>query len=328
MDRRTFLKKSLQYGMGLWIGSSLLDIRSVFAAARAEVTNIRSHSSSRKLLPQIDYFRIIVNLSADCEFTAQTDGKIYRVTLHDCTLRGGSRKIGVKNPYVGKYTLRQRGSNVQIEVALKEGDIESRAYILPPDRRHKEYRLMIDTGLLEPLMQENWVTNIPALENDFIFGELGPRLSTSRIVIHHVGGERDMDASAATIHRWHLQNGWSGIGYHFVIRKDGRVERGRPQEVMGAHTYHYNADSIGICVSGNFQLAQPTMEQMVTLNLLVTALCRQYGITPDSRHILGHRDLNSTECPGHALYCQLDAVRAYAQAYFRDKSFKNGNDRN
>lgn len=320
MDRRTFLQKSLKYGVGLWLTGYLLDSQLVWAAERpVEASNIRNLSSSRKLLPQIDYFRIVINLSAQCEFETTHDDSEYRVTLLNCNLTGGGRKITVKSNFVSKYAVRKRRDNVQIDVSLQDDNVECRTYILPPDTGNKSYRLIIDIGLLGAMPLEGRSGNIPARENDFIFGELTPRIATSRIIIHHVGGNRDMDVSAATIHRWHLQNGWSGIGYHFVIRKDGTLERGRPQDVMGAHTYHYNADSLGICVTGNFEIARPTLEQMATLNLLVTAACTQYGITPDRKHILGHRELNSTECPGRNLYRQLDAVRSYARAHFLDK---------
>ena len=65
------------------------------------------------------------------------------------------------------------------------------------------------------------------------------------IVIHHTG-QADIDASAEQIHEWHQNQGWSGIGYHFVVRKDGAVERGRPIWAVGAHAqgdnraYHRN----------------------------------------------------------------------------------------
>ncbi|HRM59675.1 MAG TPA: N-acetylmuramoyl-L-alanine amidase, partial [Megamonas funiformis] len=69
---------------------------------------------------------------------------------------------------------------------------------------------------------------------------------------HHsaIGGNDDI--TAADIHRIHLQNGWSGIGYHMFIRKSGLIETGRPLEDIGAHTYQHNNSSIGICLSGNF----------------------------------------------------------------------------
>lgn len=71
------------------------------------------------------------------------------------------------------------------------------------------------------------------------------RAETNMIIIHHIGGT-DRDVSAAEVHQWHLDNGWAGIGYHYIIRKNGTIERGRPQNTIGAYCYHYNRTSIGI----------------------------------------------------------------------------------
>ena len=67
------------------------------------------------------------------------------------------------------------------------------------------------------------------------FKYLEPRDVTDQIVIHHTGNPTDDDLSAEEIHESHLAQGWSGIGYHFVIRKDGTIELGRPMDTIGAH---------------------------------------------------------------------------------------------
>ncbi len=72
------------------------------------------------------------------------------------------------------------------------------------------------------------------------------------IVIHHVAIPSG-DISSQAIHKAHLKNGWAGIGYHFVIRKDGTIERGRPLSVVGAHAQGDNLHTIGICMAGNFE---------------------------------------------------------------------------
>lgn len=50
-----------------------------------------------------------------------------------------------------------------------------------------------------------------------------------------------------------VKDGWAGIGYHFVIRKDGTIERGRPLSVVGAHAQGDNLHTIGICMARNFE---------------------------------------------------------------------------
>ena len=85
-------------------------------------------------------------------------------------------------------------------------------------------------------------------------GRLQQRSTTNYIVIHHSGTAEDMDLSAQDINNMHQNNGWTCIGYHYVIRKDGTVEYGRPDWAIGAHAEGHNWESIGIHLSGNFEL--------------------------------------------------------------------------
>ena len=85
------------------------------------------------------------------------------------------------------------------------------------------------------------------------FGKMTKRAQTTLIVLHHAAG----NGSVKQIHDYHKNTkGWSGIGYHFYVRKDGTVWRGRPENTVGAHTVNYNAVSIGICFEGNFENEQ------------------------------------------------------------------------
>ena len=70
------------------------------------------------------------------------------------------------------------------------------------------------------------------------------------LVIHTAATRPSMDIGVKEIRQWHKAKGWSDIGYHYVIRRDGRVEKGRPESRVGAHVAGYNRDSIGICLVG------------------------------------------------------------------------------
>lgn len=146
-------------------------------------------------------------------------------------------------------------------------------------------------------------------------GVLPTRAKTDKIVIHHTGNPTDDDCSAKQIHQSHLAQGWSGIGYHYVIRKDGTIEQGRQHWTVGAHAYGANSHTIGIHVCGNFELVQPTAAQVEATALLVAKLCMDYGLTPDAQHIVGHRDLMATACPGRNLYAILQTIRGKAIWY-------------
>lgn len=122
-------------------------------------------------------------------------------------------------------------------------------------------------------------------------GALTKRRSTTRIILHHAAASK---CTAQQIHSWHLANGWVGIGYHFFVRKDGSVYRGRPENAVGAHAGNNNYDSIGICFEGNFDREQMNEVQRTAGAELVAYLKDKYGITKVQKH----SDVNATGCPG------------------------------
>jgi len=149
------------------------------------------------------------------------------------------------------------------------------------------------------------------IETDLTFANSGSRLSASEVeclIIHHTGGSAGDDYSAAEIHQMHLNQGWAGIGYHYVIRKDGSIERGRPRTVQGAHCPGYNWRSLGLHVGGNFEEEEPAAAQVDSLTLLLADLCETYGLDVTAETIVGHRDKLATACPGKNLYAKLPEI--------------------
>lgn len=164
---------------------------------------------------------------------------------------------------------------------------------------------------------------LPIVETHFKFTEpLLVRPKTDMIVIHHVGIP-DGDTSAAAIHRAHLANGWAGIGYHYVIRKNGTIERGRPLATVGAHAYGENYHTVGINVTGNFDKETPTQAQLTSLVNLVASVCTIYHIDAGVTTIVGHRDVNDTDCPGKNLYVLLPEIRDDVAVKVYEEKLKN-----
>lgn len=122
------------------------------------------------------------------------------------------------------------------------------------------------------------------------------------IVVHHTESE---NTTINDIHQWHINNGFGGIGYNFYIRKDGTIYKGRDVNKQGAHCIGKNNDSIGIALEGNFNITQPTNEQIVSLLRVSLMLLDLYGT--DELYV--HKDFNSTDCPGknfpYEMYKQL-----------------------
>ena len=149
------------------------------------------------------------------------------------------------------------------------------------------------------------------------FTSLTQRYNTDLIVIHHTGNPTDDDLSAEEIHLSHLAQGWSGIGYHFVVRKNGTIEAGRPEWAVGAHAQGENSHSVGIHVCGNFEIGETTEAQIENTALLVGWLCDEYGIECIPSNVVGHRDLMPTACPGEHLYEILQTIRGKALWYMQ-----------
>lgn len=95
------------------------------------------------------------------------------------------------------------------------------------------------------------------IETNLSFGGMSYRSATRRIILHHAEAT---SCTAADIHRWHKEgNHWAGAGYHFLVRKDGKVYRLRPEWAVGAHAAGANSDSLGICFEGAYNVE--TMRQ-------------------------------------------------------------------
>lgn len=115
------------------------------------------------------------------------------------------------------------------------------------------------------------------------------RKTTRHIVIHCAATKPQMDIGATEIRRWHKDKGWADIGYHWVIRRDGTLERGRPESDVGAHEPKRNADSVAICLVGGINDAgKPennfTSAQFVTLYNLLKDILKRYPNAPVSGH--------------------------------------------
>lgn len=127
------------------------------------------------------------------------------------------------------------------------------------------------------------------------------REKTDFIAIH-CSATANQNFGAADIDKWHRKNGWACIGYHYVIRRDGTVEEGREESVIGAHVADWNAVSLGICMVGGVDADDPnkaknnfTKEQFASLKQLLIDLKVRY---PKAK-IQGHRDFPNVHkaCP-------------------------------
>lgn len=120
------------------------------------------------------------------------------------------------------------------------------------------------------------------------------------IVIHCSATKRGQNVDAERIRRWHVDdNGWSDIGYHYVVERDGSLVKGRSDDVPGAHVKGFNDRSLGICLVGGINDSDEpefnyTAGQMVTMIGLVKQLTL---IHPEAK-VVGHNELDAgKDCP-------------------------------
>ena len=133
------------------------------------------------------------------------------------------------------------------------------------------------------------------------------------IIIHCSATKPSMDIGADEIKDWHVKgNGWSDIGYHYVIKRDGTLELGRDIKLNGAHTKGHNTGTIGICIVGGIDdTGEPksnyTPNQWQTLeNLLTTLVFEDYMIS--GFYIKGHNQFSSKACPSFDVQEYLETI--------------------
>lgn len=120
-----------------------------------------------------------------------------------------------------------------------------------------------------------------------------------KIILHCTATPEGKDFTVEEIRKWHLARGFSDIGYHYVVYRDGSVRAGRPEQKVGAHTLGQNSHSIGIayvggCASdGKTPKDTRTEAQKSSLVALVRLLRKRYpGAT-----VHGHNEFAAKACP-------------------------------
>lgn len=135
-----------------------------------------------------------------------------------------------------------------------------------------------------------------------------------KITVHHTASratgtdENILQSIMAT----HVNNGWPGLAYHFIILKNGNIYQINDFTEVTWHDTH-NYDSIGVCLHGYFHKdynETPTAEQLASLKWLLDRLCTEHPEFPaDHDDVVGHRERSSTACPGDFLFPKVVEYR-------------------
>ena len=129
-------------------------------------------------------------------------------------------------------------------------------------------------------------------------GDLGPKWAhaptpgavPAAVVLHHAAA----DGSVEAVHSAHLPRGWAGIAYHYYVRKDGSIYRGRPEWAVGGHTSGENWHTLGVCFEGNFEQEEMGEAQLEAGRGLIADILGRWG----ELAVVPHSYYSQTACPG------------------------------
>ena len=124
------------------------------------------------------------------------------------------------------------------------------------------------------------------------------------IIIHHSASPAKT-TTPADIEKWHLEKGFSDIGYHYMIDNNGEIHKGRLEKTIGAHCKGGNRNSIGICVFGDFEKEIASPKAFSTLIDLTENISLRYKI----KKILPHLSLGKTKCPGKNMINDVNLLK-------------------
>lgn len=117
----------------------------------------------------------------------------------------------------------------------------------------------------------------------------------NHIVVHCADTPKDVHFDINNIRQWHLERGWSDVGYHYIILLNGTIQLGRDLNTAGAHVKGYNKNSIGVCYIGGKGQDTRTVQQKASLVYLIATLRRIFT----KAKVWGHRDFAGVtkQCP-------------------------------
>ena len=137
------------------------------------------------------------------------------------------------------------------------------------------------------------------------FGSMNMNNHPAMLIVHHLEAEGNNWTVQAIDNMHKAENGWAGIGYHYYIRLDGTIYKGRPDNAIGAHCQGSNTNTLGIAFEGDYdkRSTMPDVQFKAWCDLEFYLTCK-YGFMP----VFGHREKGSSECPGKLF--PLEKVRS------------------
>lgn len=136
----------------------------------------------------------------------------------------------------------------------------------------------------------------------FINGLVKSKRNIMEIIVHCSATPDGKDFTVDDIRKWHKARGFSDVGYHYIVYRDGSVHDGRSVHLVGAHCTNHNANSIGVCYIGGVATDGKTPKDTRTpqqKEALLTLLKQLKSLYPQAK-IYGHRNFSNKACPSFA----------------------------
>jgi N-acetylmuramoyl-L-alanine amidase len=152
----------------------------------------------------------------------------------------------------------------------------------------------------------------PGYGGDYPVGSMTNRTETKRIMLHCTANSGDV--SFEQLYALHVgKNGWSDVGYHFLIRTDGTIQACRDISKVGAGCSGQNHDTIHIAYAGGIlsdgsSIDNRTPQQIESMVWLIRHLATQYDDLDDPQDIVGHNQFAAKDCPCFNVPNWVDSV--------------------
>ncbi|WP_367391798.1 N-acetylmuramoyl-L-alanine amidase [Lewinella sp. LCG006] len=320
----------------------------LFSVSFLFFTNLNAQQSQRKTLPvefpsdatelnyfaelpyvdQLPFFSFFVEwpqgtLDLELRFTDDLETWTKWETLHQDP---HNTEKGITEIYIGKAAYRF----FQLKIARHDLNIETATlHFYHPGLTGDALPTVADA---DPVYTSACPCPQPGLESRTEWcpsgdcpGQTSPTpTNVTHMIVHHSAGTNSANDWAAIVRAiwdYHVNgNGWSDIGYNYLVDPNGVIYEGRGYNILGAHFCGMNSGTMGVCMMGDFTDIEPTNAALESLERLLAWKSCDIGADPlgESFHassggvlknISGHRDGCSTACPGDSFYPLLPQVR-------------------
>ena len=137
------------------------------------------------------------------------------------------------------------------------------------------------------------------------------------VILHCTATRAAQDIDAATVRAWHTEpppagRGWADIGYHYLVRLDGTIERGRDLATVGAHTRGHNATSVGVAYVGGLDEDGNACNTMTEKQRrAIIQLVRALRVVCGPLELYGHNDFSRKACPSFNVKSEFAGLVAW-----------------